>query len=79
LKRRPTAQDIETWGRESGMGSGARADPLGDEYDEHDDHGDGDDEDDQDENSVKMHEPSEIIEELQRQEIHDKSIQGSVY
>ncbi|KAH0289773.1 phosphoglycerate mutase-like protein, partial [Aureobasidium sp. EXF-3399] len=77
-KRRPTALDLETWGRESGMGSGARADALGDGY--NDENADGDDEhDDQDENSVRMHEPSEIIEELQMQEIHDKSIQGSVY
>ncbi|KAI4802545.1 phosphoglycerate mutase-like protein [Aureobasidium sp. EXF-8846] len=76
-KRRPTAQDLETWGRESGMGSGARADPLGDE---HADGDEGDDEhDDHDENKVEMHEPSEIIEELKKQEIHDKSIQGSVY
>jgi broad specificity phosphatase PhoE len=77
-KRRPTAQDLETWGRESGMGSGAHADALGDGY--NDENADGDDEhDDHDENSVRMHEPSEIIEELQKQEIHDKSIQGSVY
>jgi broad specificity phosphatase PhoE len=76
-KRRPTAQDLETWGRESGMGSGARADPLGDENADGDE---GDDEhDDHDENKVEMHEPSEIIEELKKQEIHDKSIQGSVY
>jgi broad specificity phosphatase PhoE len=73
-KRRPTAQDLETWGRESGMGSGARADPLGDENADGDE---GDDEhDDHDENKVEMHEPSE---ELKKQEIHDKSIQGSVY
>ncbi|KAI4721307.1 phosphoglycerate mutase-like protein [Aureobasidium sp. EXF-10727] len=79
-KRRPTVKDLEKWGRESGMGSGARADALGDEPNEHDENADGDDEhDDHDENVVKMHEPSEIIDELKKQEIHDRSIQGSVY
>jgi hypothetical protein len=63
--------------RESGMGSGARADPLGDEYNEHDD-ADGDDEQEGD-NIVPMNEPSEIIEQLKLQEIEDKSIRGSVY
>ncbi|KAG2161090.1 hypothetical protein VTO58DRAFT_104351 [Aureobasidium pullulans] len=77
LKGRPTAKDLDTWMRESGMGSGARADPLGDEYNEHDD-ADGDDEQEGD-NIVPMNEPSEIIEQLKLQEIEDKSIRGSVY
>ncbi|KAH0355649.1 phosphoglycerate mutase-like protein, partial [Aureobasidium melanogenum] len=79
-KRKPTAQDIENWSQQSGMGSGARADALGDEYNEHDENIDGDDEhDDHDEHTVQMHEPSELIEKLKKQEIEDKSIRGSVY
>jgi hypothetical protein len=30
-RRRPTEEDLERWANESGMGSGKRADPLGDE------------------------------------------------
>ncbi|KAG9567292.1 phosphoglycerate mutase-like protein, partial [Aureobasidium melanogenum] len=79
-KRKPTAQDIENWSQQSGMGTGARADALGDEYNEHDENIDGDDEhDDHDEHTVQMHEPSELIEKLKKQEIEDKSIRGSVY
>ncbi|KAH0372395.1 phosphoglycerate mutase-like protein, partial [Aureobasidium melanogenum] len=79
-RRKPTAKDFEKWSQQSGMGSGARADALGDEYNEHDEHVDGDDEhDDHDEHAVEMHEPSEIIEKLKKAEIEDKSIRGSVY
>ncbi|KAH0378361.1 phosphoglycerate mutase-like protein, partial [Aureobasidium melanogenum] len=79
-KRKPTAQDIENWSQQSGMGAGARADALGDEYSEHDEHVDGDDEhDDQEDHTVQMHEPSELIERLKKQEIEDRSIRGSVY
>ncbi|KAG9646944.1 phosphoglycerate mutase-like protein, partial [Aureobasidium melanogenum] len=79
-KRKPTAQDIENWSQQSGMGTGARADALGDEYNEHDENIDGGDEhDDHDEHTVQMHEPSELIEKLKKQEIEDKSIRGSVY
>ncbi|KAG9963594.1 phosphoglycerate mutase-like protein, partial [Aureobasidium melanogenum] len=79
-KRKPTAQDIENWSQQSGMGTGARADALGDEYNEHDENIDGDDEhDDHDEHTVQMHEPSELIEKLKKQEIEDRSIRGSVY
>jgi broad specificity phosphatase PhoE len=85
-QRKTTAQDLEGWARESGMGSGARADPLGDEYDDqHDDsdhdtdgHDENDDGDNEDE-IVAMNEPSEIIEQLKLQELEDKSIRGSVY
>ncbi|CAD0095209.1 unnamed protein product [Aureobasidium mustum] len=79
-RRKRTVQDLERWSQQSGMGTGARADALGDEYNEHDEHIDGDDEhDDHDENTVQMHEPSELIEKLKKQEIEDKSIRGSVY
>lgn len=38
-KRRPTEEDLERWASESGMGSGKRADALGDEPDEGDEEG----------------------------------------
>lgn len=70
IKRKPTEKEYEDLYRQSGMGSGARADPLGD----NDEIDDGDDEDDE-----GTGEPSEIIEQLRKQEIDDKSLRGSVY
>lgn len=65
-QRKPTEQDMEEWARQSGMGSGARADPLGDEAD---DDGYGDDEEGGEMDGA----------DLQREESHDRSLRGSVY
>lgn len=45
-QRKPTVQDMERWATESGMGRGAKADPLGDEAED-------EDEDDDDPDLVK--------------------------
>ncbi|KAI5271373.1 phosphoglycerate mutase-like protein [Aureobasidium subglaciale] len=79
-KGRPTATDLDNWRRESGMGKGARADPLGDEYNDHDAEEDGDDEQELDRITTnEPNGPSEFVEQLDLKEIEDKSIRGSVY
>ncbi|KAM0718464.1 hypothetical protein Q7P37_005534 [Cladosporium fusiforme] len=66
LRRRPTEEDLERWAHESGMGSGKRADALGDEPDE------GDEEEEEEE------EEEEGLS-LEEQERKDKSLKESVY
>lgn len=66
-RRKHTEQELEAWVKESGMGSGKRADRLGDREDDGDDDG---------------HEQDEEVEDprqLEREEMMDKSIEGSVY
>ena len=69
-QRRPTEQDLENWVRQSGMGSGARADALGDEPEE---------DDEEEENGDKIQQEREGPSEIAEQEKQDKSVQGSVY
>lgn len=67
-RKKPTEHDLEMWARQSGMGSGARADPLGDEADTD---GDGDVEGDDEEGG----DPKEV----EREMAEDQSVEGSVY
>lgn len=69
-RKRPTVQDLQEWAKESGMGAGARADPLGDEADTDEAGSDGDDE----EGGRDLD-----TDEVERNEEEDKSLRGSVY
>lgn len=67
-KRRPTEQDISNWAQQSGMGTGARAERLGDEA--HDE--DADEEED-------AQSPEDEFEAIKKKQELDQSVQGSVY
>lgn len=68
-KRRPTEQDISDWAQQSGMGTGARAERLGDE-EAQDEDGDEEGED----GSVE-----DELENLKKRQTLDQSVEGSVY
>ena len=71
-ERKPTEEDIERWTQESGMGSGRQADALGDEPSQ------GDEVPDQDGAEAFGERMREKLE-LEREEVEDKSLRGSVY
>lgn len=88
-RRKPTVEDLEDWARQSGMGTGARADALGDEPEEDDDDDDGSDaieNETTDEtkrfgyektsNQGSWNDKVKEVEELEKQ---DQSLRGSVY
>lgn len=64
-RRQHTEQELENWVKESGMGSGKRADRLGDREDD----------DDRDEQDEEVEDPRQ----LEREGMHDRSHEGSVY
>ena len=70
-RRKPTEQDLEEWARESGMGAGARADPLGDEADD-EEGGYLDEGGDEETFGVDLDQVTE-------EEKEDRSVRGSVY
>jgi len=88
-RRRPTQEDLEDWARQSGMGSGARADALGDEpEDESDDGHDGaeavgETSEQEKQFGYQIEEDvgpkNERVKEIERMEKQDQSLEGSVY
>lgn len=72
-QRKATPEDVERWARESGMGNGRKADALGDEPNDSSDDG-------HDVRSGKEVKNSAVgIEDIEKAEVEDKSLRGSVY
>lgn len=74
-QRRPTITELENWAKESGMGTGARADALGDDPEEEEE----EDPDADDEGGAKVDDGAEGLKIVQAAEEKDKSLRGSVY
>lgn len=74
-ERKSTPEDIERWVKESGMGAGKHADPLGDEGapDDEEEHGDGAEQED------NIREEGHSLEDVEEAEKRDRSLRGSVY